>query len=118
MYAFYFRVYNKLIPDIKVLFKMVGDTRVDDTNVHKALREVLANCLAHADYYGRQGLAIIRNRDSITMANPGGFYIEVDAAKIGGVSDLRNGAMLRVFNLIDIGERSGSGMPLIFRCLA
>ena len=114
MYDFYFRVYNKLIQDIKVPFKMEGGTRVDDTNVHKALREALANCLVHADYYGRQGLVIIKKRDSITMANPGGFRIEVDAAKSGGVSDPRNGTMLKMFNLIDIGERSGSGIPLIF----
>lgn len=70
VYDFYFRVYNKLIQDIKVPFKMEGGTRVDDTNVHKALREALANCLVHADYYGRQGLVIIKKRDSITMANP------------------------------------------------
>ena len=114
VYDFYFRVYNKLIQDIKVPFKMDGGTRVDDTPVHQALREALANCLVHADYYGRQGLVIIKKRDSITMANPGGFRIEVDAAKSGGVSDPRNGTMLKMFNLIDIGERSGSGIPLIF----
>ena len=42
---FYFRVYNKIIKDIKVPFKMVGGERIDDTPVHKALREALANCL-------------------------------------------------------------------------
>ena len=114
VYDFYFRVYNKLIQDIKVPFKMDGGTRIDDTPVHQALREALANCLVNADYYGRQGLVIIKKRDSITMANPGGFRIEVDAAKSGGVSDPRNGTMLKMFNLIDIGERSGSGIPLIF----
>ena len=46
---------------------------------------------------------------------PGGFRIEIDAAKSGGVSDPRNGAMLKMFNLIDIGERAGSGIPNIFR---
>ena len=111
VYDFYFRVYNKLIQDIKVPFKMEGGTRVDDTDVHKALREALANCQIHADYHGRRGLVIIKKRDSITMANPGGFRIEVDAAKSGGVSDPRNGTMLKMFNLIDIGERSGSGIP-------
>lgn len=115
VYDFYFRVYNKLIQDIKVPFKMEGGARVDDTSVHQALREALANCLVNADYYGRQGLVIIKKRDTITMANPGGFRIEIDAAKSGGVSDPRNGAMLKMFNLIDIGERAGSGIPNIFR---
>lgn len=49
------------------------------------------------------------------MSNPGNFRIEIDAAKSGGVSDPRNGAMLKMFNLIDIGERAGSGIPNIFR---
>ena len=115
VYDFYFRVYNKLIQDIKVPFKMEGGTRVDDTEVHKALREALANCLVHADYYGRQGLVIVKKRNSITMSNPGSFRIEIDAAKSGGVSDPRNGTMLKMFNLIDIGERAGSGIPNIFR---
>ena len=115
VYDFYFRVYNKLIQDIKVPFKMEGGVRVDDTSVHQALREALANCLVNADYYGRQGLVIIKKQDTITMANPGGFRIEIDAAKSGGVSDPRNGAMLKMFNLIDIGERAGSGLSNIFR---
>ena len=115
VYDFYFRVYNKLVQDIKIPFKMEGGSRVDDTPVHQALREALANCLINADYYGRQGLVIIKKRDSIIMSNPGGFRIEIDAAKSGGVSDPRNGAMLKMFNLIDIGERAGSGIPNIFR---
>ena len=75
----------------------------------------MVNCLVHADYYGRQGLVIIKKRDRITMTNPGSFRIEIDAAKSGGISDPRNGAMLKMFNLIDIGERAGSGIPNIFR---
>ena len=79
--------------------------------MHQALREALANCLVNADYYGRQGLVILKKRDGITMSNPGSFRIELDAAKSGGVSDPRNGTMLKMFNLIDIGERAGSGIP-------
>lgn len=115
VYDFYFRVYNKLTQDIKVPFKMEGGVRVDDTSVHQALREALANCLVNADYYGRQGLVVIKKRDAIAMSNPGNFRIEIDTAKSGGVSDPRNGTMLKMFNLIDIGERAGSGIPNIFR---
>lgn len=49
------------------------------------------------------------------MANPGRFRIEIDKAKSGSVSDPHNGTMLKMFNLIDIGERAGSGNPNIFR---
>ena len=115
VYDFYFRVYNKLSQDLKVPFKMEGGVRVDDTPVHQALREALANCLVNADYYGRQGLVIIKTQKGITFSNPGSFRIEIDAAKSGGISDPRNGTMLKMFNLIDIGERAGSGIPNIFR---
>ena len=62
---FYFRVYNKIIKDIKVPFKMVGGERVDDTPVHKALREALANCLINADYHGVRGVVIRKETDKI-----------------------------------------------------
>lgn len=113
VYDFYFRVYNKITQDIKVPFKMEGGDRIDDTPVHNALREALVNCLINADYYGRQGVVVIKSKDDISLSNPGGFRIEIDAAKSGGVSDPRNGTMLKMFNLINIGERAGSGIPNI-----
>ncbi len=114
IYDFYFKVYNKLVQDIKIPFQMKGAYRVDDTPLHQALREALANCLVNADYYGRQGVVIIKEKDYISFSNPGGFRIEIDAAKSGGISDPRNAVILKFFNLIDIGERSGSGIPSIF----
>lgn len=114
VYDFYFRVYNKLTQDIKVPFKMEGGVRVEDTPIHQALREALANCLVNADYYGRQGVVILKSREQITLSNPGRFRIEIDAAKSGGISDPRNSTLLKMFNLIDIGERAGSGIPNIF----
>ena len=49
------------------------------------------------------------------MSNPGSFRIGIDAAISGGFSDPRNGTMLKMLNLIDIGERAGSGIPNIYR---
>ena len=113
IYDFYFRVYNKITQDIKVPSKLEG-SGIDDTPVHKALREALANCLINADYYGRQGLVIIKRKDIITLSNPGGFRIDVEAAKSGGVSDPRNSTLIKMFNLIDVAEGSGNGIPNIF----
>ena len=115
VFDFFFRAYNKLQLDLKVPFEMDGPYRVDDTPVHKAVREALANCLVNADYYGRGGVVIIKRRGEITLSNPGNFRIELAAAKAGGLSDPRNGAMLKMFNMIDIGERAGSGIPNILR---
>ena len=110
---FYYRVYNRLQLDIKTPFEMEGMYRIDDTPVHKAVREALANCLINADYYGRRGLVILKKRGLITMSNPGDFRIEVADARAGGLSDPRNGVMMKMFNLIDVGERAGSGIPSI-----
>jgi len=57
---FYFKIINRLAQTLKVPFKLVGDTRIDDTPVHKAVREALVNCLVNADYYGRCGLVVKR----------------------------------------------------------
>ena len=114
LYDFYFRVYNKIVQDIKTPFKVESGERVDDTPVHTALREALANSLINADYYGRQGLVVIKRKDMISIANPGAFRIELETAKSGGVSDPRNTALMKMFNLINIGERAGSGIPNIY----
>lgn len=102
IFDFYFKVYNKIAQD------------GDDTPVHKALREVLANCLINADYYGRQGIVIIKRRNEITFSNPGGFRIDLDSAKSGGVSDPRNAVLMKMFNFVDIGANTGRGLPNIY----
>ena len=40
----------------KVPFKTIDGNRIDDTPVHEALREALANCLINADFYGVRAL--------------------------------------------------------------
>ena len=114
IYDFYFRVYNKLSMDIKVPFKLEGGTRVDDTPVHKAIREALANCLVNTDFYVPRGVVIRKERDSIVMENPGYSRVGKYQMRRGGESDPRNKALMKMFNLIDIGERAGSGVPELF----
>lgn len=106
-------VYNRIAQDIKVPFKLEGTDRIDDTPLHKALREALANALIHADYYDRRGLVIQKWPDKIRIANPGAFRINVQEALVGGVSDPRNESLIKMFNLINVGERAGSGLPSI-----
>ena len=115
---FYFRVYNKIIKDIKVPFKMVGGERIDDTPVHKALREALANCLINADYHGLRGVVIRKKPDKLVLANPGYVRTGKKQMRLGGESDPRNKALMKMFNLINIGERAGSGVPNIFNVWA
>ena len=115
IYDFYFRVYNKIIQDIKIPFKLESGDRIDNTPIHNALREALANSIINSDYYGRQGLVIIKKKNIITISNPGSFRIDIGTAKSGGVSDPRNSTLIKMFNLINVGERAGSGIPNIFK---
>jgi len=113
VHDFYFNIYNRIAQTLKTPFLMVGGDRIDDTPVHKAIREALANCLVNADYYLPRGVVVIRDSESLTIENPGGFRVPIATAMSGGVSDPRNATLLKMFNLIDVGERTGSGIPLI-----
>ena len=114
VFDFYFRVYNKIIKDIKTPFKTEGGDRIDDTPVHEALREALANCLINTDYYGLRGVVIKKDQNSLILENPGYVRTGKKQMRLGGVSDPRNKTLMKMFNLINIGERAGSGVPNIF----
>lgn len=114
LFDFYFRVYNKIIKNVKVPFKMIGGDRIDDTPVHRALREVLANCLVNTDFFVPRGVVIKQENDVLILENPGNIRVGKYQIKIGGKSDPRNKALMKMFNLIDIGERAGSGVPELF----
>ena len=47
----------------------------------------------------------------MTFANPGDIRIGLQTALAGGVSDPRNETVMKMFSLIDVGERAGSGNP-------
>lgn len=57
---------------------------------------------------------IIKRKDSFIFSNPGDFRIDIETAKSGGISDPGNATLIKMFNMIDIGERAGSGIPNIF----
>lgn len=114
LFDFFFRVYSKLVKDLKIPFRLDGITRIDDTPVHKALREALANCLVNTDFFIPRGIVIRKDTDKIIIENPGYIRTGKDQMLKGGISDPRNKALMKMFNMIGIGERAGSGVPDIF----
>ena len=113
LFDFYYRIINRLTSDLPVPFRLDGMTRVDDTKLHEAVREALLNTLVHADYYGRQGTVVIKGLDKMSFANPGDMRISLKTALEGGISDPRNTTLMKMFGLIGVGERAGSGVPSI-----
>lgn len=113
LFDFFFSIADKLTADLPRPFKLDGMLRVDDTPLHKAVREALLNTLVNADYYGRRGVVVTKSREGFTFSNPGDFRISMNEAISGGVSDPRNAIVFKMFNLVDLGERAGSGLPTI-----
>lgn len=103
LYSFYFAVLERIVRNIT------------DNSVYRALKEALTNCMINADYYGRQGVVIVRRKGEMIFSNPGNFRIDIESAINGGVSDPRNTALINMFSLIDVGKHGGSGISGIYR---
>ena len=120
LFDFFFRIYPKLIKDVKIPFKLMSDglTRDEDTPVHKAIREALVNCVVNADFHFSRGIIVLKDPDSLTFENPGSIRPGKAQMLKGGLSDPRNKTLLKMFNMIGIGERAGSGVPDIYKVWA
>lgn len=115
LYDFYRRVYLKLIADLKVPFSLQGGERKDETEVHIALREALANVIAHADYSDRASVLVVKRPDMFGFRNPGLMRVPVDIALNGGEADCRNRTIHKMLRLVGVGEQAGTGIPKIFQ---
>lgn len=114
VFGFWARVAPRLTAGIKKPFALDASLRrIDDTSMHAATREALANALAHADYYGRQGVVVLRYDDHVEISNPGSARIPLDVMIGGGVSDARNPTIMKMFGLVNICEKAGSGFDIM-----
>ena len=115
LYDFYRKVYLKLIADLKVPFQLNKYERLDETPVHIALREALANVLVHADYSDRASILVVKRPDMFGFRNPGLMRIPVEVALQGGEPDCRNRNLHKMFRFVGVGEQAGTGIPRILQ---
>jgi len=113
LYDFYRKVYPKLTADLKVPFALVDGVRQDDTPVHVALREALANVLVHSDYREPARMLVVKRPDMFGFQNPGLMRVPLAIALEGGEPDCRNRKLHAMFRYINIGEQAGTGIPKI-----
>ena len=113
IYDFYFMIVNELTMNLKVPFKLVNGVRQDSTLLHEAIREALANALIHADYRVERGIVVEKGENYFKFSNPGTLRVSLEEAIDGGISDPRNENIFKMFNLLGIGERAGSGIGKI-----
>ena len=75
---------------------------------------MLANCIANADFHFFRGIVILKDLNSIVLENPGSIITGKFQMLKAGISEPKNETIMKMFNLIRIGERAGSGAPNIF----
>ncbi|PZD73421.1 hypothetical protein C1752_02028 [Acaryochloris thomasi RCC1774] len=116
LFNFYYRIYPRLVEDIEVPFALDETaTRKEETHVHDALREALVNTLVHADHQTTRAITIIKRVDQFVFVNPGRLRIPRDQLYRGGMSDARNPNLLKMFQMLGLSEKAGSGFPKVLR---
>ena len=73
-----------------------------------------SNCIVNADFHFSRGIVIKKDADSIVIENPGSIITGKAQMLKGGISEPRNKTIMKMFNLIRVGERASSGVPDIF----
>ena len=110
---FLWMVVPKLTRYIKRPFKLEGMTRIDDTPVHKAIRESMINMLIHSDYMISGVLKVVKEDHGFLFSNPGSLKLPVRRIYEGGNSKARNPRIQTMLRMIGYGDNVGSGFPTI-----
>ena len=113
LYSFFRRVMPKLTQDLKRPFHLEGITRIDDTPVHKALREAMVNLIIHSDFMITGVLRVEKRDNCFVFINPGSLKLPIQAIYEGGTSKARNPRIQNMLRMLGFGETIGSGFPTI-----
>ena len=115
LFNFFTRVIPKLAADLKRPFKLEGMERVDDTPVHKAVREGLTNMIIHADLFITGVLKVVKKDNGMLFSNPGSLKLPIEDIKRGGNSKARNPRIQNMLRMVGFGDNIGSGYPTILK---
>ena len=113
LYNFIRQVTPRLVAGLKRPFRLEGMVRVDDTPVHKSIREAVTNMAIHADYLITGILKIVKTEKGFVFSNPGTLKLPLSAIYEGGYSVARNPRIQTMFCMIGYGDNIGSGFPAI-----
>ena len=102
----------------KYLFRTIsvqhsGNTRVEETSAHNAVREALVNCIVHQDLNAMGNIVVTRDESSLTFSNPGMMLVSKRQYFQGGRSICRNPTLQKMFMMLGRAEKAGSGVDKI-----
>lgn len=113
LYNFIRQVTPRLVAGLKRPFRLDGMVRVDDTPIHKSIREAVTNMAIHADYLITGILKIVKTERGFVFTNPGTLKLPLSVIYEGGHSVARNPRIQTMFRMIGYGDNIGSGFPAI-----
>lgn len=113
LYNFMRQILPKLVSGLPRPFRLNGMVRMDDTSIHKAIREAMVNMIIHSDYMLTGTLKVIKTDSGYLFSNPGSLKLPIRTIYEGGHSVARNPRIQTFFRMIGIGDNVGSGFPTI-----
>lgn len=114
LFNFFTKVTPKLTADLKKPFKLEGIQRIDDTTVHKAVREAFVNMIIHADYLSEGTLKVVKLANGFTFTNPGILKLPKEEIYRGGNSKPRNSRMQTMLRMVGYGDNAGSDFHRLY----
>ena len=117
LYNFVRQITPRLVNGIKRPFRLEGMTRIDDTPVHKGIREALNNMIIHADYLITGILKVVKTDDGYSFSNPGSLNYLYRPIYEGGHSVARNPRIQQMFRMIGLGDNIGVWLSNNFKCM-
>jgi transposase len=110
LYDFYFKVMEQLTGNWMTGRSSELIEEESRQRMYASFHEILINAVVHTDYYGEGGIVIEKERDFVQFSNPGMLRITPEQAVNGGLTQLLNPTLFKMFILIDLCKRAGSGL--------
>lgn len=115
LFNFYQRVLPRLQSVLPKPFKLENNTRIEETPAHVAVREAIINLCVHADYSVNATLVVKHQLDGFVFSNPGTMLVSREQYYMGGDSVCRNKYLQKMFSMIGVAEKAGSGTDKIMK---
>ena len=115
LFNFYQRVLPRLQAALPKPFKLEGNIRKEETPAHVAVREALTNLCVHPGYTVNASLLVKHELHRFVFSNPGTMLVSRDQYYTGGESVCRNKSLQKMFSMLGVAEKAGSGTDKIMK---
>ena len=115
LFNFYQRVLPRLQAALPKPFKLEGNIRKEETPAHIAVREALTNLCVHPDFTVNASLLVKHELHRFVFSNPGTMLVSREQYYTGGESVCRNKSLQKMFSMLGVAEKAGSGTDKIMK---